>query len=163
MDIIEWSVKTNGGGGGLAPGPRGCRDLWVRSLSLFPLFRWRVVKKKKKEKGKGEKKITKQRVARTSSPSSSLIIYSDGEPSPAGDVIRLRRQSEREKEREKEKKKKKKKEKMKTRVPRVAGEHVNNVLLSPRFGWSESENEREGKTPLGILLELEAYRENGWR
>lgn len=52
---------------------------------------------------------------------------------------------------------------MKTRVPRVAGEHVNNVLLSPRFGWSESENEREGKTPLGILLELEAYRENGWR
>lgn len=101
MDIIEWSVKTNGGGGGLAPGPRGCRDLWVCSLSLFPLFRWRVVKKKKKkEKGKGEKKITKQRVAHTSSPSSSLIIYSDGEPSPAGDVIRLRRQSEREKERE---------------------------------------------------------------
>lgn len=33
---------------------------------------------------------------------------------------------------------------MKTRVPRVAGEHVNNVLLSPpRFGWSESKNERE--------------------
>ena len=159
MDIIEWSVKTNGGGGEgwhRAPGgveisgyalldpPLSSPSLSLSVISLASRKEKKKEKRKKerkRERRKKKKEITKQRVARTSSPSSSLIIYSDGEPSPAGDVIRLRRQSERERKRER---KKKKKEKMKTRVPRVAGEHVNNVLLSPpRFGWSESENERE--------------------
>lgn len=81
-------------------GPQGVsRSLGALPLSL-PVISLASRKKKRKKKGKEKKKITKQRVARTSSPSSSLIIYSDGEPSPAGDVIRLRRQSEREKERE---------------------------------------------------------------